>query len=392
MRAWWSGTRLVWERGVVENVRSKTFKIVMVVLLFLSAAAVILPQLLAGGVTTYTLATVGKAPASLVAAMDAAQLKGHFTVEYLTRADVDDVRAAVQSGDATVGLTDDVLYAAADNAGTFPVVVAQAVVRLEVADRLTRAGLTPRQIADLQSIQPPRQVTVAPAADEKRAAVGFAVGISLYMALLFGGSAIATAVAQEKASRISEVLLVVLRPSQILAGTVLAVGTVTLAQILVLATPVLVAVRVRDDTGLPPVAAGDIALGLAWFLVGFALYAFLYAACGALVNKVTDVSSAVMPLVMVMLAAYLVSIMVTTQDPTSPWSLLIAVFPLTSPIGMPFLWASGEASAYLLLFSMTLAILSAAGVIWLASAIYRRGLVITDRRVRVRELVARPGK
>ena len=392
MRAWWSGTRLVWERGLVENVRSKTFKVVMALLLVLSAAAVILPQLLAEGSRTYTLATVGKAPASLVAALDAAQLKGDFTVEYLARSAPDEVRTAVQSGDATVGLADDVLYAAADDAGTFPVVVAQAVVRLEVADRLTRAGLTPQQVADLQSVQPPRQVTVAPVADEKRAAVGFAVGVSLYMALLFGGSAIATAVAQEKASRISEVLLVVLRPSQVLAGTVLAVGTVTLAQLLVLATPVLVALRVRDDMDLPPVAAGDIALGLAWFVIGFALYAFLYAACGALVSKVTEVGSAVMPIVMVMLAAYLVSIMVTTQDPTSPWSLLIAVFPLTSPIGMPFLWASGEASAYLLVFSMMLAIVSAAGVIWLASAIYRRGLLVTGRRLGVREAIARPGK
>jgi ABC-2 type transport system permease protein len=185
---------------------------------------------------------------------------------------------------------------------------------------------------------------------------------------------------------------VVLRPSQVLAGTVLAVGTVTLAQILVLATPVLVAVRVRDDSGIPPVAAGDIALGVAWFVIGFALYAFLYAACGALVNKVTEVSSAVMPLVMVMLAAYLVSIMVTTQDPTSPWSLLIAMFPLTSPIGMPFLWASGEASGLMLLVSMTLAIASAAGVSWLASAVYRRGLLVTGRRVGVREAIARtPG-
>nr|WP_255523839.1 ABC transporter permease [Terrabacter sp. MAHUQ-38] len=361
----------------------------MVLLLLASAAAVILPQLLAGGVTTYTLATVGRAPASLVAALDAAQVKGDFTVEYLARGGVEEVRAAVQAGDATVGLADEILYVAAGDAGTFPVVVAQAVVRLEVADRLTRAGLTPRQVADLQSVQPPKQVTVAPVADEKRAAVGFAVGISLYMALLFGGSAIATAVAQEKASRISEVLLVVLRPSQILAGTVLAVGTVTLAEILVLATPVLVAIGVRDDLGLPAVAAGDIALGLAWFVIGFGLYAFLYAACGALVNKVTEVSSAVMPIVMIMLAAYMVSITVTTHDPTSPWSLVIAVFPLTSPIGMPFLWASGEASPLLLLFSMMLAILSAAGVISLASTVYRRGLLITGRRVGVREVIAR---
>lgn len=390
MGAWWSGTRLVWKRGLVENVRSKTFKVVMAVLLLLSVAAVTLPQLLVGSTPTYTLATVGSAPANMVAALDAAQRKGDFTIEYLARSGPDEVRAAVKVGDATVGLADHTLYAAADGAGTFPVVVAQAVVSIEVADKLARAGLTAQQVADLQSIQPPTQVTVSPATDETRAGVGFAVGVALYMALLFGGSAIASAVAQEKASRISEVLLVVLRPSQILTGTVLAVGTVTLAELLVLATPVLVAVQVRDDSRLPPVAAGDITLGVAWFVIGFALYAFLYAACGALVNKVTEVSSAVMPIVMVMAAAYVASILVTTEDPTSGWSRFIAVFPLTSPIGMPFLWASGEASGYLLVVSMALAILTAGGVIWLASAIYRRGLLITGRRVRVRDVIAGP--
>jgi ABC-2 type transport system permease protein len=377
MGAWWSGTRLVWRRGLVENVRSKTFKIVLAVLLLLSVAAVTLPQLLVGGTPTYTLATVGSAPASMVTALDAAQRKGDFTVEYLTRSDAAEVRAAVKAGDATVGLADHTLFAAANGAGTFPVVVAQAVVGIEVAEKLARAGLTAAQVADLQSVQPPTQVTVSPASDETRAGVGFAVGVALYMALLFGGSAIASAVAQEKASRISEVLLVVLRPSQILTGTVLAV-------------PVLVAVQVRDDSRLPSVAAGDIALGVAWFVIGFALYAFLYAACGALVNKVTEVSSAVMPIVMVMAAAYVASILVTTEDPTSGWSIFIAVFPFTSPIGMPFLWASGEASGYLLLLSMALAILTAGGVIWLASAIYRRGLLVTGRRVRVRDVIAGP--
>jgi ABC-2 type transport system permease protein len=389
MHAWWSGTRLVWQRGLAENVRSRTFKIVTPLMLVLSAAAVLLPQLLTGGPTTYTLATVGKPPAALVATLDAAATKGDFTVHYAPQASPQDVRGAVRSGDATVGYADDTLYAdpSTRGTGTFPVVVAQAVVTLQVADHLSAAGLTRQQIADLQSIQPPRQVAVTQAADEKRLAVGFAVGICLYLALAFGGSAIATAVAQEKTSRISEVLLVVLRPSQILVGTVLAVGTVTLAQILVLATPVVVAMRVRDDLGLPAVAAGDIALGLAWFVIGFALYAFLYAACGALVSKVSEVSTAVMPIVLVMVAAYLASILVVAQDPSSPWSLLIAVFPLTAPIGMPFLWASGEAGAAVLVLAMVLAVLAAAGMIWLGSTMYRRALLITDRRVGIREAI-----
>ena len=135
-----------------------------------------------------------------------------------------------------------------------------------------------------------------------------AVGVVLYLAITFAGTAIATTVAMEKSTRISEVLLAILRPSQVLVGTVVAIGTVTLLQLLVLATPLAVAVRVTDSIGLPPVAAGDITLAVAWFLLGFMLYAFLFAAAGALVNKITEVNSAILPVTMILLVGYMLAI------------------------------------------------------------------------------------
>jgi hypothetical protein len=36
MRAWWQGTRLVAERGLVENLRSRSFKVVTALLLLIS--------------------------------------------------------------------------------------------------------------------------------------------------------------------------------------------------------------------------------------------------------------------------------------------------------------------------------------------------------------------
>ena len=79
MRAWSQGTRLVAERALLESVRSRTFKVVMGLLLLVSAAAVTLPQLLGDDdETTYTLATVGEAPGALVAGLDAAAACGDF--------------------------------------------------------------------------------------------------------------------------------------------------------------------------------------------------------------------------------------------------------------------------------------------------------------------------
>ena len=387
MGAWWRGTSLVAERGLVETLRSRSFKVITGLLLLLSVAAVTIPQILGGAGTTYTIATAAKAPAGLVAALNAAGKSADFTVKYISRRDVADVRQAVGDGDATAGLPAATLYTSAKSAGTFPVVVAQAVVSLETSRRLTEAGLSPQQVADLQSIRPPKQVIVGRVDNEGRAGAGFAVGIVLYLALTFAGSAIATTVAMEKSTRISEVLLAVLRPSQVLVGTVTAVGAVTLGQLLVLATPLAVAVQVSDKIGIPTVAAGDIGLAVAWFVLGFALYAFMFATAAALVDKITEVSSAITPVMIILVAGYMLAVTVVATDPSAGWSIAASMFPLTAPLAMPIRWASGEVPVWQLLMAMALTAATAVLLVWVASSIYRRALLITGRRVRLREVI-----
>jgi ABC-2 type transport system permease protein len=389
MRTWWQCTRLVAERALFENLRSRSFKVVTGLLLLLSIAAVTIPQILGNERTTYTLATTGTAPTEMVAALDAAGRSAKFAVKYVSRNDSESVRKAVRDGDATVGLAGGTLYTSATAGGTFPVVVAQAAVGLQTSRLLAKAGLSPQQVSDLQSVRPPKQVTVGRVDNEGRAGAGLAVGVILYLALTFAGTAIATTVAMEKCTRISEVLLAILRPSQVLVGTVLAIGTVTLLQLLVLAAPLAVAVQVTDSIGLPPVAAGDITLGVAWFLLGFLLYSFLFAATGALVNKITEVNSAILPVSMILLVGYLLAVTVVMTDPGSGWSTATSMFPLSAPLAMPIRWTSGTVPIYQLVLAMALTAATAVLMIWVASSIYRRALLITGRRVKLLEVISR---
>jgi len=192
----------------------------------------------------------------------------------------------------------------------------------------------------------------------------------------------------EKSTRISEVLLAVLRPSQVLVGTVMAVGAVTLVQLLVLAAPLAVAVQVTDNIALPPVAAGDIGLAVAWFVLGFALYAFLFAASAALINKITEVSSAITPVIMMLVAGYMLAVTVVASEPNGGWSVAASMFPLTAPLAMPIRWASGEVPVYQLVLAMALTAATAVLLVSVASSIYRRALLITGHRVRLRELIS----
>ena len=191
----------------------------------------------------------------------------------------------------------------------------------------------------------------------------------------------------EKSTRISEVLLAVLRPSQMIVGTVVALGTVTLFQLLVLAAPLAVAVQVTDKIGLPPVAAGDIGLALAWFVLGFMLFAFMYAAAAALVDKITDVASAIMPVTMIIVVGYVLAISVVMSDPGGGWSVAVSLFPLTAPMAMPIRWASGLVPVWQLVLAMALTAAAAMLLVAVGSAIYRRALLITGRRVKLREVI-----
>jgi ABC-2 type transport system permease protein len=388
---WWRGTGLVAQRSLLETFRSRTYRIITALLLLASAAAVVVPRLVLDQPTTYTLATVGEAPQPLRAALESAARRGDFTVEYTARADAPAVRQAVRDGDATVGLTDRTLFTTSEVDLTFPGLVSQAVVSLESAARLRAAGLTPEQIASLASVRPPQQVAVGRVASGERAAVGFGVGIALYLALTFAGSAISTAVAVEKSTRVSEVLLAVLRPSQVLVGTVSAVGAATLAQLLVLGVPLAVAVRL-GYVGLPAVASGDLALAVVWFVLGFAVYAFLFAASAALVDKVTEASAAVAPVTTVLVIGYMLSIIVVMGDPSSAWGTVISMFPLSAPMAMPIRWSGGEVPVWQLVTAMALTAGTAVLLVYAGSAVYQRALVITGHRVRWHELFRRPSE
>jgi ABC-2 type transport system permease protein len=216
------------------------------------------------------------------------------------------------------------------------------------------------------------------------------VGIVIYISLLLTGTSIATAVATEKTTRISEVLLAVLRPTQLLVGTVLGVGVLGLIQVAALGVPAAVGLLSGTSLDLPPQAAGDISLGVLWFVLGICLYAFLFAALATLVQKVTEVGTAIMPVNGLIIGSYLLAVIVTVQDPESTVSVIASLFPLSAPLVMPVRWASGLVPGWQLALALVLVVAAAVGLALLASRIYARGLTLSGgRRVRLREALGR---
>jgi ABC-2 type transport system permease protein len=109
------------------------------------------------------------------------------------------------------------------------------------------------------------------------------------------------------------------------------------------------------------------------------------------VDKVTEAGTAVLPVTALIIAGYLLGVTVVMSNPGSTLSVAVSLFPLTAPLTMPIRWASGEVPVYQLLLALGLTALTGLGCVWLASTVYRRALVITGHRVRLRELFRRGG-
>jgi ABC-2 type transport system permease protein len=375
-----------------EGWSSKSWRAVTALMLLVGLATIVVPRMIAGGPASYTLATVGQPPSGLSEQLRTAAALGDFELALVTVPDEAAAEQAVRGGDADVALVATgergTLFVAVDGSGTFPALVSQAFLGLRVTETMRAAGLTPEEVAAITSLPPPEQVPIGRVADEGRAGVGFIVGIVLYVSLILTGTTIATAVATEKTTRISEVLLAVLRPTQLLVGTVLGVGALGLIQVAALAVPATGGLLAGSSLDLPASAAIDISLGFLWFLLGVSLYAFLFAAMATLVQKVTEIGTAILPINLLLIGSYMVAILVASRDPNSPVSVGASLFPFSAPLVMPVRWATGLMPGWQLVLAMVLTVAAAVGLALVASRIYARGLTLTGRRVKLREALS----
>jgi ABC-2 type transport system permease protein len=89
---------------------------------------------------------------------------------------------------------------------------------------------------------------------------------------------------------------------------------------------------------------------------------------------------------------YLGSVVLVTRDPNDAWNVLLSMVPLSAPIAMPIRWASGEVPVYQLIIAMGLTAVTAWLMALMASTLYRRALLVTGHRVRIREALTPRGR
>jgi len=382
-------TALVAGRELREAFRRRSLWVVFAVLLVGSSALMIVPELLDEDTTRYDVVVVdgaGGVPAGFEPAVRAGARSVDGEVRFRSvasepraRALVDDDRAdvAVVFGDRPTV----VVRSGSDE--TLLAIVQQSLERAALSGNLGELGLDPAEVDDVMRAPSVRIDQVA-VDDSDREAAAAILSLVLYLVLLMLMIQAANGVAIEKANRISEVLLAVVRPGALLFGKVIGVALVGSAALAVAALPVLVKAVAGGDlpAGLGPALGG----GIAWIVLGLVLYLTIAGALGALVERQEEAGSVLTPLSILLVATYILA--QSAADTTL--GAFLAIFPLTSPIVMPSRIALGEASAAEVVASLVVGVLTVLVVLRLGAAIYRRGIVQTGRKLSVMEALRSP--
>ncbi len=228
---------------------------------------------------------------------------------------------------------------------------------------------------------------------------GFGGAFLLYFTMLLYGAYVLRSVLDEKRNRVVEVVISSITPWRLLLGKVLGVGSMGLTQLgiwfasaAVLAmfgVPFVVAQLQATELGgilqfLP--GPGAIALLGGYFVLGYFLYASMFAAVGAMCSSEEEAQQAQFPVMMLLIIPFVLQ-MATIEGSGFAWMDWVALFPYFSPVMMFPRAVAGAVPWWMVTLSLVFMAVALVGTAWVAGRIYRVGILMQGKRPTLRELV-----
>ena len=318
-----------------------------------------------------------------------------------------DVRAGEVEGLLTVtrGADGELAFDAFTDAGPADqrlFAVRQAVIQVNIGDRLQRAGVEPSQVGEIFAETPWKVTPVDPNAHSLEQNFGanyiiaYALVILTFMAVITYGQWVATSVAEEKSSRVMELLVTAATPRQLLAGKVIGNGAAGLTQYAVIVVAALAGLLLQglvaqyllgDRAGAPleDVNFWVLAPFGVFFLGGFALYALLYAALGSMASRTEDVQQVTGPMIFIGLAGYFAAF-TAINVPEAGWVKLVSLIPFFSPYMLPMRMLISSVEPWEWVVGAALMVLFLAGALWVAARVYSAGVLLYGQRASLRSV------
>lgn len=377
------GIRLIAGREVVTTVRSKAFIWSFVIVLALIAVAILAQGFIGRFMESMVLSDEETVVASTieVGELAAAGEESGVTFEQVSSPEAamdalrdGDAQAALVSGAESVGLE---LFAG-DGSTLDTSTYAQLPYVLVGAENV------PTTVTNLLTITPAQGYLEAEGAQEFMFLFLLSTAFALiyFMSIMMFSQRIAQTVIEEKASRIVELLLSTVKPTTVLAGkiiggTILAVGEV--ASIVVVA---LVCFAVTGQTGILDLLGPSMLWFVVLFIAGFILFAALYAALAATVDRPEDVASATSPLTMLVMVPYLLIVFASQNPAVMTW---LSYIPFSSPVAMPVRMFNTGVEWWEPVLALAILVATVVGALWVAGRIYENSILRTGTKVKLKD-------
>jgi ABC-2 type transport system permease protein len=240
--------------------------------------------------------------------------------------------------------------------------------------------------------------------DARQAASRYLLGLMFVILLLTSiviyGMWVATGVASEKSSRVMELMISAASPRQMLTGKVVGIGLAGLTQYVAIAVPALVLLALQDRiaaavlgpdwvAGAPlgGLSAGLLAGYGVFFLLGFTLFALIYASIGSFVSRPDDLQTLSLPLSLVAMVGYVVAIMALSGG-SGTLVILASFVPPLSPFVMLARLMVSAVAPWELVLSVALLVAAIALVAVVATRMYSAGVLLYGQRPGLRAFAA----
>lgn len=214
-------------------------------------------------------------------------------------------------------------------------------------------------------------------------ALPYMIGILLLISIFTSSGYLLQSVAEEKESRIIEIILSSVTPMELLTGKILGLGSVGLLQIAIWLSV--------GFSGLIYVFAISInpfllILSLAYFVLGFLLFASMMGAVGAISGSMRE-SQQLIPIFTFPAIAPMLFMQVLITEPDGMLSMFFSMFPLTSPVAMLIRMGVSDVPLYQIVVSLLILMVSVYFVILASARLFRVGLLMYGKRPAIGEII-----
>ena len=271
------------------------------------------------------------------------------------------------------------------------------VKNLRQSDLLAEQNLAPAAIAKV--LNPDVKINLETVNKNGAASViyTFVLIYALYMAITFYGSHVMNSVVTEKTSRAMEVLATSVKPNALLFGKIISTSLAGLIQIAAIIIEAFICVKISSANNpsfpvnqiISNIPTQILVYMLIFFLLGFLIYSFLYGAFASTVSKIDELSSAIMPVQIIIVFTFIATMSaINSGNADTPFNVFLSYFPFTAPMMMFTRAIISNVSTLEIILSILVLIISTYFIGWLSARIYRVGILMYGEKPNVIKLMA----